>query len=227
MKINTKEMSGKKYGRLTVVNECKYKNKHRGMTMVHCKCDCGNELDIVASSVKSGHSKSCNHCNKYIKYKRYVKCIVRNGKSFIFDIDDYDLVKKHCWSIGKDNYVRSGDRKLKSDKLHLLILKKKKGLFIDHINGNPCDCRKCNLRYATKKQNAHNYKKPITNTSGYKGVSYYKKRKIYSAYIYNNNKKIFLGYFNNPIEAAKAYDKAAILLFGEFAKTNFERRNYG
>jgi len=95
---------------------------------------------------------------------------------------------------------------------------------IDHINGDRNDNRICNLREATNLQNCHS-KKPHTDaTSGYKGVTKAKRRGVWSgwwhAQICFKRQIIHLGYFRDPILAARAYDAAAQRLFGEFAKTN-------
>ncbi|MBR3298936.1 MAG: hypothetical protein IKI64_06990 [Clostridia bacterium] len=62
----------------------------------------------------------------------------------------------------------------------------------------------------------------MANTTGYKGVSYDRGRRKYSARITVDAKNIFLGYFHEPETAAHAYDRAAVLYFGEYARTNFK-----
>ena len=97
----------------------------------------------------------------------------------------------------------------------------------DHINGDGLDNRLCNLREATPAQNNYNSPKQKTNTCGFKGVSLDrggKKRKrkpIYRAQIKADGKYKNIGRFHTAIEAARAYDKAAKELHGEFARLNF------
>lgn len=91
---------------------------------------------------------------------------------------------------------------------------------IDHINGNPSDNRWCNLREATTAQNAHNKKRPATNTSGYKGVTFIPAHKKWQAGIEMNGKAKHLGWFLDPKDAHAAYCAAAIKLFGKFARTS-------
>lgn len=91
-------------------------------------------------------------------------------------------------------------------------------LIIDHINGIKTDNRLSNLRSCTKAQNCQNSKKPINNTSGYKGVCWSKSKNKWKAYIRVNKCLKHLGFFNDPKEAYQAYCKAAQLYFGEFSR---------
>jgi len=92
---------------------------------------------------------------------------------------------------------------------------------VDHKNGNGLDNRKFNLRICTRSQNQQNKKKPISNTSGFKGVAWSKAANKWCAYIAVNKERIHLGLFVDPKEAARAYDTAARKFFGEFARPNF------
>ena len=74
---------------------------------------------------------------------------------------------------------------------------------IDHINGVTNDNRIENLREATHKQNCENLALAKTNTSGFRGVSWDKKKKKWNAYINHNQKRMHLGYFATTEEAAK------------------------
>ena len=91
------------------------------------------------------------------------------------------------------------------------------GLDVDHINRIKSDNRIENLRLATVSQNQSNVTKYKNNTSGYKGVSWDKRRKKWRAQINHNNKKIHIGYFDTPELAHAAYIAAAAKLQGEFA----------
>jgi hypothetical protein len=89
---------------------------------------------------------------------------------------------------------------------------------IDHINGDGLDNRLCNLRVSDRQQNRCNSRVPVTNTSGYKGVSWCKSKKQWHAGIKRNYQTINLGYFDDVTEAAEAYRHAATKYHGDFAR---------
>jgi len=88
---------------------------------------------------------------------------------------------------------------------------------IDHINGNPSDNCIANLRLATGSQNGANMKLRKANTTGFKGVSRFKKGK-WRATIKHAGRAIQIGTFASPEEAHAAYVAASRRLFGEFAR---------
>lgn len=90
----------------------------------------------------------------------------------------------------------------------------------DHINGDGLDNRRSNLRPATHAQNMRNRRKNWNNTSGFKGVSL-TENGTWRARITIDNRRVSLGCFADRIEAARAYDRAAQDLHGEFARLNF------
>lgn len=92
---------------------------------------------------------------------------------------------------------------------------------IDHINGIRDDNRWSNLREATRSQNLGNRSANKRGSSAHKGVSYDKARGKWDSRIgYGNGNKIWLGLFDTEDEAALAYNRAAYLLYGEYAKLN-------
>jgi hypothetical protein len=88
---------------------------------------------------------------------------------------------------------------------------------IDHKNGIRSDNRIENLREATHFQNCQNAKKPSTNTTGIKGVSFNKSKKTYFAYITIHNRFTSIGNYKTIEEATFARRKFAEKLYGEFA----------
>ena len=97
-----------------------------------------------------------------------------------------------------------------------------KGYSVDHIDNNPLNNQKYNLRICLLKDNSKNSTKRKNTSSKYKGVYFETGTKKYKANIKVNYKTISLGRFTNEIDAAKAYDAAAIKYFGEFANLNFK-----
>ena len=211
------DMSGQTYGSLTVL---KREGVYRGHdTLWLCKCACGNSATVRGSFLRNGHTKTCGHCIRYEKEADYYRCTVGSGRSFIFDTDDYSIVSQYQWSVSLSGYVL-GSRNGYKVKLHQLLIGSP-GMVVDHINGDPSDCRRINLRIATQHQNSYNSSLPKSSSTGYKGVCFDKRRRKYMAYIHPNGKMVFLGYYNRPDEAALAYDKAASVYFGKFAKLNY------
>ena len=107
--------------------------------------------------------------------------------------------------------------------VHRVIMDAPKGMDVDHINGDPLDNRKENLRLCTRRENCRNKKVRADSKSGFKGV-YVRPNDRYQAYIGDPAKKsrhINLGTYGTPEEAARAYDKKAIELHGEYAVLNF------
>jgi hypothetical protein len=114
----------------------------------------------------------------------------------------------------------------KTHLLHRVIMERilgrklKRSEQVDHEDLNPLNNRKHNLRLATPSQNVANRRKPRNNSSGYKGVTWYKRTSRWCAQICVNRKRINLGYYDTPGEAHEVYRKAADKLHREF-------KNYG
>lgn len=92
------------------------------------------------------------------------------------------------------------------------------GMMVDHEDGNGFNNQISNLRLANKSQNGCNRGRSKANTSGYKGVMFYKAYKKWTAQIEFNGKRKSLGYFETPEEAFVAYQTAAKIYHGQFAK---------
>lgn len=149
------------------------------------------------------------------------------GQVALIDDEDYKLVSQYKWHARWDKHTKSyyaATNVKKEDggrttlKMHRLIMNAEKGKQVDHINHNTLDNRKENLRLCTNSQNQHNQGKRINNTSGLKGISWYKRDEKWRARIELNGRAIHLGYFATKEDAYEAYCKAALELHGEFAK---------
>lgn len=152
------------------------------------------------------------------------------GLFALVDDEDYEELSQYKWHADKhrSTYYAKRNVQLYQDyrvavKMHRQIMRATYGETIDHKNGNGLDNRKDNLRIATSSQNARNRRACAGSTSKYKGVSWHKQHGKWYVGIWHREAKrhVFIGLFEDEIQAAKAYDRKAVELFGEFAKTNF------
>lgn len=145
-------------------------------------------------------------------------CVPLNrGKHALIDLEDFNKIGENVWAIQSNGYVKRSNGGGAVCLLHRLILCAPIGLYVDHINGDKLDNRKCNLRLCTATENARN-RPGISGTSKYKGVRW--NHKSWHAQIYIGKRNITIGRFNCEIEAALAYNKRAKAEFGEFAWLN-------
>lgn len=143
------------------------------------------------------------------------------GKETIVDDADYPRLSLFKWHMGNNGYAcRKWIGPGYETYLHRFLIDAPRGREVDHINGNKLDNRKSNLRLCSTSQNHGNMRKSIVNTSGYKGVIWRRRERKWLAQITFHKKVVFLGYFDNPIDAARAYNAAAVKYFGEFAHLN-------
>jgi hypothetical protein len=148
------------------------------------------------------------------------------GKFALLDADTYLLFSEIKWHITTHGYAackRMVNGKDTTVFMHRLINKTPDGLFTDHINGNKLDNRRENLRTVTVRQNQYNksaYRR-AGKKSIYKGVSFHKHVGKFTAQIRVDGSLLFLGYFEQDVEAAKAYDAAAVLYHRDHARLNF------
>ena len=143
------------------------------------------------------------------------------------DDEDFDWLNQWKWHVEKPKIalyaVRNKNKNPKLRtliKMHQMILKKENGFIIDHIDGNGLNNQRHNLRYSTNSQSAMNRAKPKTGSNKFKGVHKRKTWNRFQAHIGVNGRKMHLGFFKTEIEAAIAYNEAAIKYHGEFARIN-------
>lgn len=140
------------------------------------------------------------------------------GKFAIVDDEDYEYLSQFKWYAGKSRktyYAQRGawiDGELKTVKMHHVIMGKKPGFVVDHINGNGLDNRRENLRLVTPRQNLQN--RHITRTSQYPGVCWRKDTRKWNAWIRIGKRNVNLGSFNDEYQAFLAY-KYAVEQLGE------------
>ena len=146
------------------------------------------------------------------------------------DPGDYERMRKNEWFTkkGRNSFYafrreatgKPGNKKLIY--MHQEVIEVPEGMVADHINHDGMDNRSGNLRAATHSQNmCHRKKSSRATHSKYKGIYWHKNIRKWQARIKCNKKRIELGYFRDEIEAAKAYDRAAMKYHGEFACLNF------
>jgi len=145
------------------------------------------------------------------------------SKEAIVDDDMFEYLNQWQWYYNAGYAVRAvgKHRHQKHIYMHREIMHTPDGMETDHINGNGLDNQRANLRACTTSQNQANSNKQRNNTSGYKGVCFIKRDNKWRASVIINKKYKSIGSFENPIDAAKAYDKKAKELFGSFARLNF------
>lgn len=154
--------------------------------------------------------------------------LTRN-KVAIVDAQDYDRVSQYKWYANKKgyNWYACRNENYSVVYMHRVITNAQKGMMVDHADHNALNNRRSNLRICTSSQN-HQNRKWTRGSSKYKGVYWDKRYRKWCATICFEGRNYYLGSFDDEIEAAKAYDKKALELFGEFAYLNFpeEVENY-
>ncbi len=151
---------------------------------------------------------------------RFYAVTTARGVEFFVDEMDYDLVRETAWTFCSGYIVRdTADGRLV---LHTILAGSPDFEEVDHVDCNPLNCRRYNLRPCTHATNSRNKRKRATKSSSkFKGVNWSKQRARWQARITVNYKTVQVGQFATEEEAAKAYDDAALKYHGEFARLNF------
>lgn len=243
------DLTGKKFNHLTVLGlgEDLIKKDGRRERRWVCSCDCGNPNTtlVLGYNLKSGNTTSCGcehlknarktgleygyiNGKKNKKYNKYdletydygVGYTLKN-EPFYFDKEDYEKIKDYCWYIDNNGYVAN-----KTDSnivfMHRLVmnLSQEDALQIDHIYHNKNDNRKKYLRLVSPSQNHMNKTLQSNNTSGVKGVYYYKALNKWGVEIGYNCTRKRLGLYNTLEEAKKVRQEAEEKYFGEYNYKN-------
>lgn len=150
------------------------------------------------------------------------------GKVALVSDEDYENISQYKWyahfSSGKWYAYRNAqslEGKRQTISIHRSILDVGPISQVDHIDGDGLNNIRTNLRPATKLENSQNKGRQWNNTSGFKGVSYFKRTGRWVAHISIGGKNFHLGFFSTREEAARAYDEAALAHYGQFARLNF------
>jgi hypothetical protein len=145
---------------------------------------------------------------------------VRKRKWHAVRIRAYSNGKKYCYGF-KAGSASGRNRKIW---MHNYIMHPTPGLEVDHIDGDNLNNMRSNLRLVPHWINCMNKKKRPGTSSKFIGVTKAKaKKKFESMYWEKKTRKhIFIGYFTNEIDAAKAHDKVVRKLYGRYARVNFK-----
>ena len=236
------DLTGQKFGRLTVVKRAENHIKPSGQkaTMWLCKCDCGNNNLIKVSSghLRSGHTTSCGCYNRELSFElnkkqneykiwndivfvKFSNC----NEYFLCDLDDWEKLKDICWYKEYDGYAvnKSSSGIIR---MHRVIMNAKDGDIVDHeyyVSNGICDNRKKNLRIANKSQN--NVNRNYLNNDHVVGIGY--NGYSYTAQISKDNKTIWLGSFTSEDDAIKARLLAEKKYYNEFSPQKHLFEKYG
>lgn len=236
-----KDLTGKKFHRLTVIKRTeKPSNKKYQGTYWLCKCDCGSNKEIIATTgeLNSGARKSCGCINReaIIKFNKETKKkyntynlsgdygigYTSNGEEFYFDLDDYDKIKNYYWYKNNNEYIVADDYcgEKRFIQMHRLVMNCPDNMEIDHKYHNKNDNRKEFLRIVTRSQNQMNVGLKSHNSSGVTGVHWGNKEEKWIAQININGKRTRLGCFDNFDEAIQVRHDAELEYFGEYRYKN-------
>lgn len=223
---------GEKYGRWTVLEYRGLTNDRRHQWL--CVCECGTQRIVREKDLLNSKSQSCgclrreNTAKDNIRRKKshpYICCgnycvgFTGKGELFYFDTEDLPIYLDRCWIMNSEGYVRSGVAEngiRKSITFHRVVMNCPDGMLIDHIDHNPANNRKSNLRIVTSYQNSFN-KPAIKSSSGRKGVYKRKEDNKWVAAIRAYGKSIYLGAFIDLNDAIAAREQAEMKYQGEYA----------
>lgn len=243
MKSVLKDLTGCVFGRLTVIERAEdyiYPKSKKKQTRWLCECECGNKKIISGNNLKRGVTKSCGCLSKEInsimhskknKYENIANNITKVyfnncDNFFICDTNEWDKIKNITWIIDGKNYVY-GDVNGRYVRLHRLLMDIDDINYeVDHIDGNTLNNLKSNLRICKREENSMNQKISTKNTSGHVGVYWDKNRNKWCASITANKKRVYIGRFDNYIDAVKAREEAEKKYHGEYSTVNSRNGDY-
>lgn len=148
-------------------------------------------------------------------------------KTAFVDDSDFELLSGYRWfAIEKGRKIKTFYAVRHTPKIkgrtgpmvymHTQIMGTPKGMEVDHKDKDALNNQRSNLRLCTRSQNCMNRSRQSNNTSGYKGVSWFKPIQKWRAYLRINSKHVSLGYFADKEDAHKAYIDNACMFYGEF-----------
>jgi len=149
-----------------------------------------------------------------------VKRIPITGGLYAYvDAADYPEISRWRWHMESGYAMRIENGK--KIFMHRQLMNPPKGKVVDHISGNRLDNTRANLHNVTPAENNRNHPKHQGSSSRYFGVYFRTKRNKWEAALCLNGRRKFVGHYNSEVEAARAYDRAAVIYFGDGARLNF------
>lgn len=227
-------MIGDKYNDWTIIGEAEDRIDKAGKhhKRVLCQCKCGNIQVKDLYKLKKG-AQMCKKCylqivgnngvpfkRKYNKYEFKDNIVIghiNNSEiTFTIDSEDFEKIKNYCWHCSNERVYSTINKKRQL--LHRFILGlTDKSMVVDHINRNPLDNRKQNLRVCSQSDNSKNRSLYKNNKSGHNGICYSKRDNKWYVYIDCNKKHYNCGQFDTYEEALKIRIDKEQELFGEYA----------
>lgn len=250
--MRLRDLTGQTFGRWYVIERAEDYVDLKGNHYVQwkCQCQCKNKTikNVTMSNLTRGISKSCGCLQKELVSQRFsgepnkydlsgeygIGWTNNTNREFYFDLEDYDKIKDYCWfeHVEMKTYNRIeaynkfvNDNKFDNERviaLHYLITGKK---YQDHINRNPLDNRKENLRDSDCMQNSRNKSLQRNNTSGVAGVTFSGGKWLARVNINKKQTEVYRG--DSKEEAIKARLKAEKEYYGEFAPQQHLYEQYG
>jgi len=143
-----------------------------------------------------------------------------DGHYAYVDAADYEWLSRWKWHLCGCGYAGRNE-KGKTILMHRQIMQPPKGRLVDHSDGTKANNCRSNLRVCNHAENQRNMRKQHGAVSRFKGVFFDKRCAKWYAKCRHEGRHRGLGYFDNEVDAARAYDRAAVVWFGEFARLNF------
>ena len=145
---------------------------------------------------------------------------IGRGLSVLVDAADYEWLSRYTWTTHNSGYAARRE-KGRLIFMHREIVQAPPGLVVDHMDGNRQNNYRSNLRICTRRENSQNRAKRIGCVSRFKGISREKHSGKWRAQAYLAGEPFRTGLMDDEVEAARAYDRLAVELFGAFAYLNF------
>jgi hypothetical protein len=144
-----------------------------------------------------------------------------HGGFVLVDAADFEWLNRYRWTARGTGGYATRYEKGRMISMHREIMNAPRGMVVDHIDHNKQNNCRSNLRTCTRRQNVCNRVKRIGCVSRFKGVLFNKLCGKWYAQAYLKHECFKTGFFADEVEAARAYDRLAVELFGAFAYLNF------